>query len=477
MKDKYIIEDVVNMEKRHGTVMYDEIHDVFSSESFSPGESEELVDFSGSGDSAGIDYMESDSGEEEIAEEREHGEYEKTEDLVQTYFTSMGSITILTRDEERELAKRLEEGHEIIKEIVTTMPLYKKVRVKLNGKKEKGPRNQEAEKADEALRKSLEVIDDLMVIVGNTDRKLSRYGTLKDLIKIKDDERKKDSKPEKLHNLAKEVQTEYRHIESEVGVKIDTLKANYEKITKAKTLVRAAKNELILRNLRLVIKMAKHYIGKGLPLLDLIQEGNIGLMKAVDKFDYRKGFKFSTYATWWIRQGITRALMDQTKTIRVPIHIMDFYNKISKTSREMIPHLGREPSTKEIAKRLGVSTEKIEDVCTAIKNPIPFETPVGDDDSQLQDFMSDTHTLSPYADSENNELTDKILMVLGTLEPREAQIIRMRFGIGMDKDYTLEEIGKILSITRERVRQVEAKAMKKLKHLQTKRALKVLMNN
>jgi RNA polymerase primary sigma factor len=477
MKEKYIIEDVINMEKRHGTVTYDEIHDVFSSESFSLDESEELIDFSEVGDGIDTDYVESDIDDEESSEERANREHEKTDDLIQSYFTSMGSITILTRDEERELAKRLEEGHEIIKEIVTTMPLYKKVRVKLNGKKEKGPHNLEAKIADEAIRKSLEAIDNLMVTVGNTDRKLSRYGTLKDLIKIIDDERKKDSKPEKLHNLAKEVQIEYKHIESEVGVKVDTLKANYEKITKAKALVRAAKNELIMRNLRLVIKTAKSYIGKGLPLLDLIQEGNIGLMKAVDKFDYRKGFKFSTYATWWIRQGITRALMDQTKTIRVPIHIMDFYNKISKTSRELIPHLGREPSKKELAKRLGVSTKKIEEVCTAIKNPIPLETPVGDDDSQLQDFISDTHAFSPYSDSEKKELTDKILMVLHTLEPREEQIIRMRFGIGTDKDYTLEEIGKTLSITRERVRQVEAKAMKKLKHIHTKRALKVLMNN
>ena len=477
MRDKYIKEDVINRDKRYGAVMYDEIQDAFSSESFSLDESEELIDFSDVGDGTDTDYVETDIEDEENEEERDNGEYEKTEDLIQTYFTSMGSITILTRDEERELAKRLEEGHEIIKEIVTTMPLYKKVKVKLHGKKEKGRHDPEAEKADEALKKSLEVIDNLMVTVGITDKKISRYGTLKDLIKITEDEGKKDSKPKKLRNLAKEVRTEYKNIESEVGIKIDTLKAHHERITKAKALVRAAKNELIMRNLRLVIKIAKSYIGKGLPLLDLIQEGNIGLMKAVDKFDYRKGFKFSTYATWWIRQGITRALMDQTKTIRVPIHIMDFYNKISKTSRELVPQLGREPSKKEIAERLGVSTDKIEEVCTAIKNPIPLETPVGDDDSQLQDFISDTHALSPYSDSEKKELTDKIMMVLHTMEPREEQIIRMRFGIGTDKDYTLEEIGKTLSITRERVRQVEAKAMKKLKHIHTQRALKVLMNN
>jgi len=477
MKDKYIIEDVIDMDKRHGTAIYDEIHDAFSSESFSLDGSETLDDFSEFGNSANIDYVESDINDEEKLEERENGEHGKTEDLIQAYFNSMGSITILTRDEERELSKRLEEGHEIIKEIVKTMPLYKKVKVNLNSKEEKDLHNPEKEKADEALSKSLEVIDNLMINVGITDKKISRYGTLKDLKKIIDDDRRKDSKPEKLCNLAKEVQTEYKHIESEVGIKIDTLKAHYERITRAKALVRAAKNELIIRNLRLVIKTAKHYIGKGLSLLDLIQEGNIGLMKAVDKFDYKKGFKFSTYATWWIRQGITRALMDQTKTIRVPVHMMDFYSKVSKTSRELIPQLGREPSKKEIAKTLGVSTEKIEEVFRAIQNPIPLETPVGDDDSQLQDFISDTNTRSPYSDAEKKELTDNILMILRTLEPREEQIIKMRFGIGMDKDYTLEEIGKNLSITRERVRQVEAKAMRKLKHRRTQRALETLMNN
>jgi len=475
MRHKHTIEDVINTDKIHETALHDEIQDPFSSESFSLDESKALVDVLEDEYVADGDYREHDIDDEENS--GENGAHGKTEDLIQAYFNSMGSITILTRDEERELAKRLKEGKEIIKELVTTMPLYKKVKVNLNGKKGKGQHNPEKEQADEALNKSLEVIDSLMMNVGTTDRKISRYGTLKDLKNIIDDERKKDSTQDRLHNLAQEVQTEYSHIESEVGMKIDTLRAHYERITKAQALIRAAKNELIMRNLRLVVKMAKHYIGKGLSLLDLIQEGNIGLMKAVDKFDYKKGFKFSTYATWWIRQGITRALMDQTKTIRLPVHVMDFYNKVTKTSRELIPQLGREPNKKEIAKKMGVSTEKIEEIFVAIKNPVPLEAPVGDDDSQLQDFISDTDTLSPYDDSEKKELTDNILMILRTLEPREEHIIRMRFGIGMDRDYTLEEIGKNLSITRERVRQVEAKAMRKLKNIHTQRALKNLMNN
>jgi RNA polymerase primary sigma factor len=233
---------------------------------------------------------------------------------------------------------------------------------------------------------------------------------------------------------------------------------------------------LITRNLRLVINIAKNYVGRGLALLDLIQEGNIGLMKAVDKFKYEKGFKFSTYATWWIRQAITRALIDQTKTIRVPVHAVEFYNKATRASRELRQQLGREPNKEEIAERLAVSREKIEEVFTAIQDPIALQTPVADDDTKLEDFVSDKDSPSPYSDTERNNVTDQILRVLNTLAPREAEIIRMRFGIGCEKDYTLEEIGNHLSITRERVRQIEAKALRKLKHPSRHSALKILID-
>ena len=185
---------------------------------------------------------------------------------------------------------------------------------------------------------------------------------MKDLKKLINEKKKRDIDPIQLKTIAREVQDEYKQVESEVGIKIDELKAMWDRINRARTLVSEAKNELITHNLRLVINIAKNYVGKGLALLDLIQEGNIGLMKAIDKFDYKKGFKFSTYATWWIRQAITRALMDQTKTIRVPVHMMEFYNKVTKASRELTQQLGREPSKEEIAKRLAVSTEKIEEV-------------------------------------------------------------------------------------------------------------------
>ena len=474
MIEKDILVDIIDIGKRHGKLTYGEIDDAAASEHFSMDELEELMELL---HDMGIEVVDDDEidtvVEEDVASEEE--DYEKTEDIVQTYFHSMGNIAILKRNEEIELAKRLEEGQKILKEIITSLPLYKKLKANLDKRDDDNGHNFEDDRTDEALEASLKLIEKIMIKIDIADRKIARYGTLKELKKLIRQKKKQEMNPVQLNTLAKEVQSEYKRVESEVGIKTDELRTRWDRITRARTLVSEAKEELITRNLRLVINIAKNYVGRGLTLLDLIQEGNIGLMKAIDKFDYKMGFKFSTYATWWIRQGITRALIDQTKTIRVPVHMVEFYNKVTRASRELTQQLGREPTKEEIAKKLGVSPQKIEEAFRAIQDPIALQTPVGDDDSKLEDFISDKDSPSPYSDTERNDVTEQILTVLDTLTPREAEVIRMRFGIGVDRDHTLEEIGRHLSITRERVRQIEAKALRKLKHPNRRSELKILI--
>ncbi len=471
MKEKDIFEEIVNLGKRRGVITYDEINEALPSEFFSPDEIEDLMDVLSDMGVKVVDYEEGAPPEEELEEEVE--EQERAEDLVQAYFNSMGDISILTKYEEIELAKKLEEGREIIRGTITTLPLFDKIKDTLTVEDEEEALPEE-EKADEALIKTLVRLEELMAIMDYADKKIKRYGSLKELRATVNEKKKKGQSPKKIETLLKDVQAEYKKIEAEVGIKADALKDMWSKISKARYLVGETKNELITRNLRLVVNIAKNYVGRGLPLLDLIQEGNIGLMKAVDKFKYEKGFKFSTYATWWIRQAITRALIDQTKTIRVPVHMMEFYNRVTKASRELTQELGREPVNEEIAKKLIVPVRKVEEVFRAIQDPIALQTPIGDEDTELEDFIGDKASPSPYSDAERIETSEQIQRVLRTLTPKEETVIRMRFGIGVDRDHTLEEVGRFLSITRERVRQIEAKALRKLKHPSRLRALKIL---
>lgn len=469
MRERDIFEEILDVGKRRGVLTYDEINDALPSEFFSPDELEDLMDLLQDMGVKVVDHEEAAPAEEEAEEELE--EYEKTEDLVQAYFHSMGDISILTRYEETELAKKLEEGKAIIKGIVTSLPIYKDSEAVVEEDEEPIP---EEERADELLLRTITRLDELMAAVTLTDRKISKFDSLKEFKKAIAEKQKKRINTQKLEAIAKEVHQEYRKVESEIGIKIEEFKSLWSRISKARALAMEAKNELITRNLRLVVNIAKNYVGRGLPLLDLIQEGNIGLMKAVDKFKYEKGFKFSTYATWWIRQAITRALIDQTKTIRVPVHMMEFYNRVTKASRELTQQLGREPANEEIAKKLEVPTRKVEEVFRAIQDPIALQTPVGDEDTELEDFIGDKNSPSPYSDAERNEISEQMQQVLKTLTPKEERVIRMRFGIGAERDHTLEEVGRHLSITRERVRQIEAKALRKLKHPSRLKALKIL---
>jgi RNA polymerase primary sigma factor len=427
---------------------------------------------------------------------------------IRHYIKEMGSMALLTREGEKEIARLMEEAREEIKQVLLSFPgtvkellsalmalktskaavkditveaddeeegdtelEYQRERViaLLERLKEEHTRSRENAKGrkDGHSKEVQKIITEINLSKKITEKiilRMKRYVERIDKIDVEIARyRRSKEKGSKRHLQA--LMNRKARIEDEIGISSKLLRHYLKRIEQAESNFAGAKNELVKANLRLVVSIAKRYINRGLSLLDLIQEGNIGLMKAVDRFEYKRGYKFSTYATWWIRQSITRAIADQARTIRIPVHMIETINKIIRVSRGLVQELGREPYPDEIADRIGFSSEKVRRVLRITKEPISLETPINDDeDTHLADFIEDKNVLTPQDSAIYEDLVMNLNSILSTLSPREERVVRMRFGLGERQDHTLEEVGQVFEVTRERIRQIEAKALKKLRH-------------
>ncbi len=421
--------------------------------------------------------------EEEVFEEEEEptpaavaeaAEEVAAADLVDTYLRSVGRFPMFKIEEEQEYVRMLEEGKAVLREIVLSSPLAIPRILNLG----EGIK-QDLVKAVDVLRYPGEWNDsyeaDFMRLYNRLKRQVARGDMERAAVTLREislSYREIEKMIKKLLFAGKQAERGIHADRIKLGLDEETMEDIVRRIEKEEAKIKIAKDELIKANLRLVVSIAKKYVNRGLTLLDLIQEGNIGLMKAADRYESGKGTKFSTYSTWWIRQRITRAILDQARTIRLPVHLIEESTRISRIYAKFMRERGREPAPEEVADLMGLSVVRVTEILRAIQEPVSLETPILSEEKELKDVIIDEKSISPFKLLENSEASDRIEQVLSSLTPREERIIRMRFGIGEGSEHTLEEVGKFFNLTRERIRQIEIKALKKLRHPARSKVLK-----